>query len=70
MVSSPPPTSASAPSAALAAPGAALDFTEVRERISDYLELQVQQRELQHYLLALQERHGVRGLDEIVASAD
>jgi peptidyl-prolyl cis-trans isomerase C len=53
-----------------AAPGEALDFAQVRQRISDYLELQVQQRELQHYLLALQERHGVRGLDEIVAAAD
>jgi peptidyl-prolyl cis-trans isomerase C len=53
-----------------AAPGEALDFAQVRQRITDYLELQVQQRELQHYLLALQERHGVRGLDEIVAAAD
>ena len=52
-----------------AAPGEAQDFDAVRERISDYLELQVQQRELQHYLLQLQERHGVRGLDEIEAAA-
>ncbi len=51
------------------AAGEAQDFDAVRERISDYLELQVQQRELQHYLLDLQQRHGVRGLDEIEAAA-
>lgn len=49
------------------APGEALPFAEVRAQISDYLELQVRQRELQHYLLTLQERHEVRGLDEIQA---
>lgn len=46
-------------------PGEALRFDEVRARVSDYLELQLRQRELQHYLLSLQERHGVRGLQEI-----
>lgn len=44
-------------------------FEEVRERISDYLELQVQQREVQHYLQELQARHDVRGLDAIEAEA-
>ena len=51
------------------APGAALTFEEVRAQISDYLELQVRQRELQHYLLMLQERYEVRGLEEIEAQA-
>ena len=50
-------------------PGAALRFDEVRARVSDYLELQLRQRELQHYLLRLQERHGVRGLQEIEAQS-
>lgn len=45
------------------------DFEDVRERISDYLELQVQQREVQHYLQQLQERYDVRGLDAIEAEA-
>ncbi len=49
--------------------GEPLGFEQVREQISDYLELQVRQQELQHYLLALQERYGVRGLQEIEALA-
>ncbi|GAB3749808.1 peptidylprolyl isomerase [Lysobacter olei] len=53
---------------ALAA-GEPLAFDQVRERISDYLELQVRQRELQQYLLELQERYEVRGLDAIEAEA-
>ncbi|MGE0580732.1 MAG: peptidylprolyl isomerase [Steroidobacteraceae bacterium] len=48
-------------------PGVPLAFDEVRGRIADYLELQVRQRELQHYLGDLQERYGVRGLAEIEA---
>lgn len=51
------------------APGEPLAFDQVRERISDYLELQVRQRELQQYLLELQERYEVRGLDAIEAEA-
>ena len=47
--------------------GVALGFDDVRGRIADYLELQVRQRELQHYLGLLQERYGVRGLAEIEA---
>lgn len=50
--------------------GAPLAFDAVRERIADYLELQVRQRELQHYLLGLQERYEVRGLAEIEAQAE
>ncbi|MBS0212529.1 MAG: peptidylprolyl isomerase [Proteobacteria bacterium] len=46
------------------ATGEALAYDEVRERISDYLELQVRQQELQHYLQMLRERHGVRGLED------
>ena len=42
-------------------------FEDVRERISDYLELQVHQREVQHYLQELQERYEVKGLDAIEA---
>ena len=49
--------------------GEAQDFEDVRQRISDYLELQVQQREVQHYLQELQARHDVRGLDAIEAEA-
>ena len=49
--------------------GAQLTFEEARARISDYLELQVRQRELQQYLLSLQERYEVRGLDTIEAAA-
>lgn len=51
-------------------PGAAQEFEAVRAQISDYLELQVRQRELQLYLLALQERYDVRGLDDIEALAN
>ncbi|HVA41694.1 MAG TPA: peptidylprolyl isomerase [Candidatus Binataceae bacterium] len=47
--------------------GESLEFDSVRARIADYLELQVRQRELQHYLLGLKERYEVRGLDEIEA---
>lgn len=50
--------------------GVPLAFDAVRGRIADYLELQVRQRELQHYLLELQERYEVRGLAEIEALAD
>lgn len=46
-------------------PGEALEFDAVHTQISDYLELQVRQRELQHYLLGLQERYEVCGLAEI-----
>ncbi|MEO6227353.1 MAG: peptidylprolyl isomerase [Thermomonas sp.] len=49
--------------------GEAQAFDDVRERISDYLELQVQQREVQHFLQQLQERYDVRGLDAIEAEA-
>ena len=49
--------------------GEALEFDAVRTQISDYLELQVRQRELHHYLLGLKERYEVRGLDEIEALA-
>lgn len=52
------------------APGEALEFADVRDRIADYLELQTQQIELQHYLLTLQEQYEVRGLDEIEAAAN
>lgn len=48
--------------------GERLAFDEVRQRISDYLELQLHQRELQHYLQSLQERFEVRGLDAIEAA--
>ena len=51
------------------ATGEPLEFDQVRERISDYLELQVRQQELQHYLLELQARYEVRGLDAIEAEA-
>lgn len=49
--------------------GQAREFADVHAQISDYLELQVRHRELQHYLLTLQERFGVRGLDDIEAAA-
>ncbi len=49
--------------------GEAQAFDDVRERISDYLELQVQQREVQHFLQQLQERYDVRGLEAIEAEA-
>ncbi|HCT28507.1 MAG TPA: rotamase, partial [Stenotrophomonas sp.] len=42
----------------------------VLPQLRDYLELQVRQREVQAYLLQLQERYPVRGLDEIEAEAD
>lgn len=47
--------------------GVPLGFDAVHGRIADYLELQVRQRELQHYLESLQEHYGVRGLAEIEA---
>jgi len=50
--------------------GVPLAFNAVRERIGDYLELQLRQRELQHYLSILQERYDVRGLAEIEALAE
>lgn len=50
-------------------PGEPLGFEQVRDRISDYLELQVRQRELQQYLLELHDRYEVRGLDGIEAEA-
>lgn len=49
--------------------GEKLAFDQVQQRISDYLELQVRQRELQQYLQGLQERYEVRGLDAIEAEA-
>lgn len=49
--------------------GVPLAFDAVRARIADYLELQVRQSELQHYLLNLQERFEVRGLAQIEALA-
>ena len=49
--------------------GQAQSFEDVRYQVSDYLELQVRQQELQHYLLTLQERYEVRGLDAIEAAA-
>ena len=49
--------------------GEELAFDQVHQRISDYLELQVRQRELQQYLQGLQERYEVRGLDAIEAEA-
>lgn len=49
--------------------GVPLEFDAVHGRIADYLELQVRQRELQHYLSILEERHGVRGLAAIEALA-
>lgn len=49
--------------------GEKLAFDQVRQRISDYLELQVRQRELQQYLHGLQARFEVRGLDAIEAEA-
>lgn len=52
------------------APGVPLPFEDVHGQVSDYLELQVRQREIQHFLLELQERYPVRGLDEIEALAE
>ncbi len=51
------------------APGEAITFEQAHGQISDYLELQVRQREVQHYLLMLQERYPVKGLDAIEALA-
>lgn len=51
-------------------PGVARPFDEVHGQVSDYLELQLRQREVQHFLLQLQERYPVRGLAEIEALAD
>lgn len=51
------------------AAGEALRFEQVQQRVADYLELQVRQREVQQFLLILQERYGVRGLDAIEAAA-
>lgn len=48
-------------------PGQPQPFAQVRQQIADYLELQARQSDLQHYLLELQQRHGVRGLEEIEA---
>ncbi|MNV80515.1 peptidylprolyl isomerase [compost metagenome] len=50
--------------------GQPLPFDAVLPQIRDYLELQVRQREVQAYLLQLQERYPVRGLDEIEAEAE
>ena len=50
--------------------GVPQDFEAVHAQIRDYLELQWRQREVQAYLLALQERYPVRGLDAIEAAAD
>ena len=49
--------------------GRPLDFDEVRQQISGYLELQVRRRDLQQYLLGLKERYDVQGLAEIEAAA-
>lgn len=51
-------------------PGQPQAFADVRQQVSNYLELQVRQRDVQAYLLQLQERYPVRGLDEIEAEAD
>lgn len=51
-------------------PGRPQAFEQVHQQIADYLELQSRQRDLQHYLQELQERHGVRGLDAIEAAAE
>lgn len=50
-------------------PGTAQEFEVVQAQISDYLELQVRQRELQLYLRGLKDHYEVRGLDEIEALA-
>lgn len=50
-------------------PGTPMPFDAVRKRIGEYLELQVRQREVQHYLVQLQERFGVSGLAQIEALA-
>lgn len=50
-------------------PGDALEFDQIRAQISDYLELQVRQQEVQHYLKSLCEKYEVRGLEEIEAQS-
>lgn len=50
--------------------GQAQTFEQVHGQISDYLELQVRQREVQHFLQELTERYPVRGLTEIEALAE
>ena len=45
-------------------------FEAVLPQLRDYLELQVRQREVQAYLLQLQERYPVRGLEDIEAQAE
>lgn len=50
--------------------GQALGFEQVHTQIREYLELQVRQRDLQHFLFELRERYPVQGLDEIEAQAD
>lgn len=49
-------------------PGADQDFEAVHAQVSDYLELQVRQREVQHYLRGLEQRYEVRGLSDIEAA--
>ncbi|MBP8924543.1 MAG: peptidylprolyl isomerase [Pseudomonadales bacterium] len=44
--------------------GAQLPYEEVRERIAARLEVQVRQSEIQHFLVELNERFGVEGLEE------
>ncbi|WP_312914867.1 peptidylprolyl isomerase [Stenotrophomonas sp.] len=50
--------------------GTALSFEQVQPQISDYLELQVRQRDVQQFLLELRERYPVRGLEDIEAQAE
>ncbi|MGE8279243.1 MAG: peptidylprolyl isomerase [Stenotrophomonas sp.] len=50
--------------------GVALAYEQVQTQISEYLELQVRQRDVQQFLLQLRERYPVRGLDEIEAQAE
>ncbi len=50
--------------------GVALAYEQVQAQISEYLELQVRQRDVQQFLLQLRERYPVRGLDEIEAQAE
>ncbi|MNT91989.1 hypothetical protein D3C72_2331810 [compost metagenome] len=50
--------------------GQAQTIEQVHGQISDYLELQVRQREVQHFLQELSERYPVRGLTEIEALAE
>ncbi len=51
------------------AQGEKLTFADVHQRISDYLELQLRQQAVQHYLQQLQHQYEVRGLDAIEAAA-